>query len=120
MNIFETIQMESFSTSESVLSDAICKDPYHIASLKMEDIMRKYHISRATAYRFLEKIGMSGLSELKVRILADAAKWEAANAFFDFNYPIADGVSAQKITENLERDYTQTILSTKICLTILL
>ena len=113
MNIFEVIQSHEFSSSESVLKQAVLKDPYHIASMKMNEIMEEYHISRATVYRFLEKIGVKGLPEMKMRILADVEKWNESNVSFDFNYPVTDGVSAQKIAENLEKDYEQTVLSTR-------
>lgn len=113
MNIFERIQRMDCSPSEQVLKEAILKDPYHIAFMQMEEIVEEYAVSRATIYRFLEKNGLKGFSELKVHLLSDAEKWKASNASFNFNYPVEQGVSVQKMAENLERDYTQTILSTR-------
>ena len=113
MNLFDTLQRNTYTSSEKILRDAIIKDPYYVASMSIESIMQEYHISRATIYRFLKKNGISRFAEMKGMILADVEEWNASNASFDFNYPVLDGISAQKIAENLQKDYTQTILSTK-------
>jgi DNA-binding MurR/RpiR family transcriptional regulator len=113
MNIFEVLRKQEFSPSESILKDAILEDGNHFISLNMEQITKEFHVSRATVYRFLEKLSLNKLSDLKVKIIHDEKEWKETNKEFDYNYPVNDGASVQKIIDNLEQDYTQTILSTK-------
>lgn len=56
MNIFEVLRKQEFSPSESILKDAILEDGNHFISLNMEQITKEFHVSRATVYRFLEKL----------------------------------------------------------------
>lgn len=113
MNIFEALEKTNFSTSEKILRDLIMKDPKGFASLRTETIAKNYHVSRATIYRLCEKLEVDGISDLKVRILTDLDSWNASKQDFDYNYPVKEGVSSQKIADNMEKDYNQTILSTK-------
>lgn len=113
MNIFETLGKIKCSASEEILRNLIFKDPQAFASMRTETVVKKYHVSRATIYRLCEKLGVDGLSDLKIRILTDLDAYSASKQDFDYNFPVKEGVSSQKIADNMEKDYTQTILSTK-------
>lgn len=113
MNIFETLKKEEFTPSEIILKDAILEDANYFISLNMSEIIRKYNVSRATIYRFLQKLSLEKFSELKLKIIHDEKEWKDSNNTLDYNYPVNDGASIQKIINTLEQDYTQTISSTK-------
>lgn len=113
MNIFELLQNEKFSASETILKNAILEDSQKFITMNMNELVSEYHISRATIYRFLEKLSMHKLSELHVKIIHDKKEWDDSNEQFDYNYPVTDGASAQRIIDSIEKDYKQTIVSTK-------
>ena len=112
MNIFNKFTELDMSESEQEIIDLIMKDPYAFSEMSVDEIAAKCYVSRATVYRLCKKLGLSGLSDLKVQIKTDLEHYEAENSGFDFNYPVESHDSEWKIANILKEDYEKTLLST--------
>ncbi|MBQ9153488.1 MAG: MurR/RpiR family transcriptional regulator, partial [Solobacterium sp.] len=66
MNIFSKFTELTMSECEQEIINLIMKDPFAFAEMSVNDIAAKCYVSRATVYRFCEKLGLNGLSDLKV------------------------------------------------------
>ncbi len=112
MNIYEKMNTKKLSSSERSIRDFIVHDPHQFVDLQIDAIARKCNVSRASIYRFCDKLDLNGIAELKVRLIADLDNYKKENHTFDFDYPVKSGVSADEIVFNIREDYEKTILAT--------
>lgn len=106
MNIYQKLKLSMLSTNESIIRDAILKDPFQFASLTPAKISDEYHISRATLYRLCDKLELKGFHDLKVRLLSDYDSYQDSVKAFDFDYPVQSGASVHQTALKLQEDYT--------------
>ncbi len=112
MNIYQKMMQVNCSQSEDEVRKMIFHDPYYFVDVQPEVVIKKCHISRATLYRFCDKLEVNGISELKRKLIADYEDYQSLKNDFDFNYPIKNSVSSQKIVETLKKDYEKTLIAT--------
>lgn len=113
MNIFHILQnKKDFTTNEQQIVSFILKSPNDFLKMSIDDIRKECFVSAATVYRLCQKLGMSGLSELKVEISGAINNYLNENHNFDFDFPVKQNQSNPEILSNIKEDYDQTVLST--------
>ncbi len=113
MNIYESLKQIECSNNEKILRDFILEDPNRFLDMKTDEVAKQLHISRSTIYRLCEKLNVDGISNLKIRLFSDIDSWKESQSDFNFDFPVKDGVSVQKIATQLQEDYAKTILLTQ-------
>lgn len=69
MNIFTRIKEEQhFTEGEKVFAEYILNAPQEIIQDDIQTIAKKSFVSVSTIYRVIEKLGLSGLNQLKVQL----------------------------------------------------
>ena len=113
MNIFSKFEhLKDLTQNEKVLIDFIKNNPEQFMNMKSSEICKACYISSSSIYRLCNKLGLSGLSELKVQVSASLLNYVSENKEFDYNYPIKPNQTQYQITHKLKDVYTQTIQST--------
>lgn len=69
----------------------------------------KCAVSQATVYRLCDKLGISGFSELKIKISAYMDDYLKNNQEFDFDFPIKQFQTHYEIIGKIKEDYQKTI-----------
>jgi len=114
MTIYEKLrQMKNLTANETELVKYILDHPEEFIDASTKEIARVCYVSVPTIYRLCEKVGVSGLSELKVKLSAGLSDYLSANRDFDFDYPIKERESHEAIARNLKEDYVETVNATK-------
>lgn len=114
MNIFSQLKnMNDLTNNEKIIVDYILDNPHEFISLSTEKICKKCFVSSPTLYRLCTKLGVSGLSDLKVKISGSLNNYLQEDDNFDYDYPIEKNQTHYEIINILKEDYEQTIISTK-------
>ncbi len=112
MNIYQKIQQLDTSKSEEKIRNMILGDPFRFVTYTPSQISKKLNISRATFYRFCDRLNVSGYSDLKVRLMSDYEDYTNSKEHFDFDYPVKGGVNEQVVVQSLKEDYEKTLQAT--------
>ena len=80
--------------------------------MNTKQISQECYVSTSSIYRLCEKLNLSGLSELKVKISGSIEAYLKEGDQFDFNFPIQQNQTHFEIIGKLKEDYEQTIMST--------
>ena len=69
MNIFSKLEhMVDLTANEKIVVDYIKKNPQEFVKKSAMTISKECFVSTSTIYRLCDKLGLSGLSELKVQL----------------------------------------------------
>lgn len=112
MNIFSKLEQIELTDNEKILVDYMKKNPEYFVKMNAKDISQKCFVSTSTIYRLCQKLGLSGLSELKLLISTSLQTYLKENTHFDYDYPIKKNQTQYQIVHQLKEVYNQTILST--------
>lgn len=72
INIFVELQnnLDKLSNYEQIIAKYILQHPQQVLSMNSKELSMKCAVSQATVYRLCDKLGISGFSELKIKISA--------------------------------------------------
>ena len=113
MNIFTLLKItKDLTQSEKVIAQFILDHPYEFLDMNTKQISEKCYVSTSSIYRLCDKLNLSGLSELKVKISGSIDNYLKNDHDFDFNFPIHQNQTHFEMIHNLKEDYNQTILLT--------
>ena len=114
MNIFTKIKQNThFTSSEKIVADYILKYTHKVLELDTKGLSQNCYVSYSTIYRFLEKIELHGLSELKVLISSQYKEYLEENKNTDYNYPFKKNDTQFQIAAKMSTLYQQTVIATK-------
>lgn len=77
--------------------------------MNAKELSMKCAVSQATVYRLCDKLGISGFSELKIKISAYMDDYLKNNQEFDFDFPIKQFQTHYEIIGKIKEDYQKTI-----------
>ncbi|MCD7893987.1 MAG: MurR/RpiR family transcriptional regulator [Erysipelotrichaceae bacterium] len=114
MNIFSQIkQQNNLTNMEQVVADYILKYPQEVINKDIKTLAQSCYVSTSTIYRFLSKLDLQGLSELKVLISSQYKEYEKEKENVNYNYPFKKQDTQYQIATKMSQLYDQTIAATK-------
>ena len=109
MNVLTKIsQLKDLTNNERALVDFIMANPEKIINYRPNEIAAESFVSVATIYRLVNKLGLSGLGELKIELIS-TLKMNNENADIDFDYPILESDTPFQMMQNLGKIYKSTV-----------
>ena len=66
-------------------------------------------VSTATVYRLCDKLGLSGFSDLKIKITSSLDDYRKSNEDFNFDFPVNQFQTHYEIIQKIKEDYEQTL-----------
>lgn len=112
MNVFSQLKnMKNLTDNEKQIAQYILNCPEQFMSFNATQIAKKCFVSVPTIYRLCQKMNLSGLSELKVKVSGSLNDYRQEEEF-NFDFPIQQYQTHYEIMTNIKKDYDQTILST--------
>lgn len=113
MNIFSQLeQINDFTDNEKLVVQYMKTNPEDFVKSSAKEISQKCFVSLSTIYRLCDKLGFSGLSELKVQLSRSLHEYLQKQDDFDYDYPIKQNQTQYQIIHQLQKVYDQTIIST--------
>jgi DNA-binding MurR/RpiR family transcriptional regulator len=113
MNIFNKLSnTKNLTNNEKRIVDFILENPNKFLNMSSDAICKECFVSTTTLYRLCQKLDISGLSELKVKISGSINSYLKENKEFDFDFPVKQNQTHYEILTKIREDYDQTILST--------
>ena len=113
MNIFTRLKEEqNFTHLERSIADFILDDPMTFIKLDKNEIVQTCFVSLSTLYRFLDKIHVKNLNELKVLITSQYQEYEKEKEQIDYNYPFQPYSTHYQIVSVIEKANHITMLPT--------
>lgn len=111
INIFVELQnnLDKLSNYEQIIAKYILQHPQQVLSMNAKELSMKCAVSQATVYRLCDKLGISGFSELKIKISAYMDDYLKNNQEFDFDFPIKQFQTHYEIIGKIKEDYQKTI-----------
>lgn len=114
MNIFTKIkQYDNFTNAEQIVADYVLESPEEIIKLDIKGLSKKCYVSVSTIYRFLDKLELQGLYELKALLSSQFKEYQLEQKKTDYNYPFKESDTHFQIASKMSVLYNQTIASTK-------
>ena len=112
MNLLKKLEnLENVTPNERILIDAILKYPESFIAAKPKEIASLTYVSVPTIYRLINKLGLSGVNDLKLQ-LQDALRSETEVPVESIDFPISPTDTVNEILLHLKDVYTQTIEDT--------
>ena len=114
MNIFSKIkQYREFTSSERVVANYILESPQEVIQLDTKELANHCYVAVSTIYRFLDKLDLQGLSQLKVLITNEYKEYLNEQKNTDYNYPFKENDTHFQIANKMSDLYEQTVAATK-------
>lgn len=114
MNIYESLtRQEHLTENEKKIAVLILESPEEFLRLGTKEIAARCFVSVPTIYRLCQKIGVSGLAELKVQMSGSLEEYLSSDRSFNFDYPIRERQSSEEISRSLKEDYEETIAASR-------
>lgn len=113
MNIFTKIkQVDHFTEGEKIFAEYIINHPHDVVQLDLQQLAKNSYVSVSTIYRVIEKLGLSGLNQLKVQISLQSETHKEEKNIVDYNYPFHKHNTHYQIMSKMLSLYDQTLKST--------
>jgi len=110
MNLFINLkENKDLSKNERVLADYILKHPEDVLKMSSKDLGKVCFVSTATVYRLCDKLGLSGFSDLKIKITSSLDDYRKSNENFNFDFPVNQFQTHYEIIQKIKEDYEQTL-----------
>lgn len=110
MNLFINLkENKDLSKNERVLADYILKHPEDVLKMSSKDLGKVCFVSTATVYRLCDKLGLSGFSDLKIKITSSLDDYRKSNEDFNFDFPVNQFQTHYEIIQKIKEDYEQTL-----------
>lgn len=112
MNIFSKLKhAQDLTDNEKILVDFIQNHPEDFIKMSSSMIASSCYVSTSSIYRLCHKLGLKGLSDLKVQISSSLNSYLQEKRNFDYDYPVKPNQTQYQITHKLKEVYEQTIIS---------
>lgn len=113
MNVLTRLRLgKGLSAAERSLAEAILSNPDALLAEGAKQLARRASVSQATVYRLCEKLGCSGLADLKVQVSGSLEAFRQEQAGVDVNFPVGPGQGGAQVIAGIERDFAQTLAAT--------
>ncbi len=113
MNIYTRMkQVTDFTEAEQTFVDFINNYPQLVINKNVKQIAKESYVSLSTIYRVIEKLELSGLSQLKMLLSSQHEAYLQENKNTDYNYPFEKNATHHQIMEQMLSLYNQTLAST--------
>lgn len=110
MNLFINLkENKELSKNERILADYILKHPEDVLKMSSKDLGKECFVSTATVYRLCDKLGLSGFSDLKIKITRSLDDYRKSNEDFNFDFPVNQFQTHYEIIQKIKEDYEQTL-----------
>lgn len=111
MNFFTKINsLENTTSAEKQIINFLKQNPIELNHMSVDEIADRCFVSKASIYRLCEKLGYSGLNEMKLRIIASLPdKIVQENTDVDFSRPFRKEDSDFMVLSTIKELYEQTI-----------
>lgn len=110
MNLFINLkENKDLSKNERVLADYILKHPEDVLKMSSKALGKVCFVSTATVYRLCDKLGLSGFSDLKIKITSSLDDYRKSNEDFNFDFPVNQFQTHYEIIQKIKEDYEQTL-----------
>lgn len=110
MNLFINLkENKELSKNERILADYILKHPEDVLKMSSKDLGKVCFVSTATVYRLCDKLGLSGFSDLKIKITSSLDDYRKSNEDFNFDFPVNQFQTHYEIIQKIKEDYEQTL-----------
>lgn len=110
MNLFINLkENKELSKNERILADYILKHPEDVLKMSSKDLGKECFVSIATVYRLCDKLGLSGFSDLKIKITSSLDDYRKSNEDFNFDFPVNQFQTHYEIIQKIKEDYEQTL-----------
>lgn len=84
MNLFISLkENKDLSKNERILANYILKHPEDVLKMSSKDLGKVCFVSTATVYRLCDKLGLSGFSDLKIKITSSLDDYRKSNENFN-------------------------------------
>lgn len=114
MNIFTKIKnIDSFTHTEQDLADFILSHPLDIIDCDIHELAKISYVSTSTIYRFIDKLELKGLSQLKMLVSSQYEDYIQEQDDTDYNYPFKEFDTHHTIIHKMNSLYHQTLTATK-------
>lgn len=100
---------KELSKNERILADYILKHPEDVLKMSSKDLGKECFVSTATVYRLCDKLGLSGFSDLKIKITSSLDDYRKSNEDFNFDFPVNQFQTHYEIIQKIKEDYEQTL-----------
>lgn len=113
MNIFTQLKnTKNLTNNEKQIVTFILDNPNAFLNMSSDQICKECFVSTTTLYRLCQKLNLSGLSDLKVKMSGSINSYLKENKDFNFDFPVKQNQSHYEILTKILEDYDQTLLST--------
>jgi len=110
MNLFINLkENKELSKNERILANYILKHPEDVLKMSSKDLGKVCFVSTATVYRLCDKLGLSGFSDLKIKITSSLDDYRKSNENFNFDFPVNQFQTHYEIIQKIKEDYEQTL-----------
>ena len=110
MNLFINLkENKDLSKNERILANYILKHPEDVLKMSSKDLGKECFVSTATVYRLCDKLGLSGFSDLKIKITSSLDDYRKSNEDFNFDFPVNQFQTHYEIIQKIKEDYEQTL-----------
>ena len=110
MNLFINLkENKELSKNERILANYILKHPEDVLKMSSKDLGKVCFVSTATVYRLCDKLGLSGFSDLKIKITSSLDDYRKSNEDFNFDFPVNQFQTHYEIIQKIKEDYEQTL-----------
>ena len=110
MNLFISLkENKDLSKNERILANYILKHPEDVLKMSSKDLGKVCFVSTATVYRLCDKLGLSGFSDLKIKITSSLDDYRKSNENFNFDFPVNQFQTHYEIIQKIKEDYEQTL-----------
>lgn len=110
MNLFINLkENKDLSKNERILANYILKHPEDVLKMSSKDLGKVCFVSTATVYRLCDKLGLSGFSDLKIKITSSLDDYRKSNENFNFDFPVNRFQTHYEIIQKIKEDYEQTL-----------
>lgn len=110
MNLFINLkENKDLSKNERILANYILKHPEDVLKMSSKDLGKVCFVSTATVYRLCDKLGLSGFSDLKIKITSSLDDYRKSNEDFNFDFPVNQFQTHYEIIQKIKEDYEQTL-----------
>lgn len=113
MNIFNKLKtLQDVTANEQIIIDFILAQPTTFLTMTSDKICKACYVSAPTLYRLCTKLGVNGLSDLKLKLSGSLYHYHVEDDQFDYNYPIKKPQCHEDVMQILKEDYEQTLQTT--------
>ena len=113
MNIYSKMKkITDFTQAQQSFVDFMIEHPQDVIDLDVKQLAKKSFVSISTIYRVIEKLELSGLSQLKMLVSSQYETYLQERKDADYNYPFQKNQTHHQIMTQMLSLYEQTLTST--------